>query len=198
MSDKAKKEQKQFDNYQFFCDSIKEKIRLHELWIRNKKGGKKAVLLNEDLSNLELFEGAILSRAIFQDCDLTEANFNRATLFETSFINCELRNAGFASAYLRSADFYASNITDAWFINSDLQLANFNGAKGEFVSFYSGSERHTVYIHCCDYVSCGAFKGTLNEFEICVKEVYGNTQGNYKDLELIIKLIRKFFNIKSK
>lgn len=88
---------------------LKEIVRLHELWLKGDKRGKRAVLK---------------VNTIARKCDLRGVNLEKAVLRL-----CELRLSNFEGANLQEVDFSGSSLTGCNLINTNLIHANFHHAK---------------------------------------------------------------------
>lgn len=80
-------------------EKLNKLLDLHLLFLRNQ-GGKKLVLLGEDLSGADL-SGADLSEAILSRADLFRANLSEANLSGANLFRANLSRANLSGANLR-------------------------------------------------------------------------------------------------
>ena len=108
--------------------NLKEVLELHKKWLEGEKGGEKANLSYEDLSDVDLnnldlrlanLEGAILSYAKLRNVDLGCANLSYANL-----INASLRGANLSYANLSYANLINANLRGVYLRGVDLNYAN--------------------------------------------------------------------------
>ena len=88
-------------------EELKEKIRLHKMWLNNESGGKKANLSGADLS------GADLSGADLYGADLSGANLYRANLSGASLSGAK-SIISFGPMPTSGRIIYASRHEDQW------------------------------------------------------------------------------------
>lgn len=97
---------------------LKRLLKAHEKWV-NGKGGKRLILIDETISNVDL-SGVNLSRAYFKGVRLLNVNLSDAMMLETVFEICEIKYVNFSSAKLDKAIFdYSTQI-----IHSDFESAH--------------------------------------------------------------------------
>ena len=82
---------------------IYEKLRQHEMWLNNEKGGGRADFTNANLSGANL-SGANLSGANLSRADLSDANLSGANLRYANLRRANLSDANLSDADLRCAD----------------------------------------------------------------------------------------------
>jgi excisionase family DNA binding protein len=102
---------------QISSEELREKLWLHEKWLRSEEGGEKAD-----------FGGYNLVRARFGFEDLREAVFTGANLFEASLPHANLAGADLSHADLRGADLSNAILQDADLRGADLSCTDFSGA----------------------------------------------------------------------
>jgi uncharacterized protein YjbI with pentapeptide repeats len=97
-------------------------LRKHDRWVRNLKGGSRAMLAYADLSGLRLrginLGGAVLTGANLANTDLSGCDLGDADLYAANLSNACLREANFEAADLRgaklnNADFSGANLHKA-------------------------------------------------------------------------------------
>lgn len=101
---------------------LKEILKLHNLWLNNKEGGKQANLRNTDLSYVNL-----------SYVDLSYANLSYANLKGTNLTGANLSYANLQGANLKGTNLSYANLTDADlsyvdFRHSDLMGVNLSCA----------------------------------------------------------------------
>ena len=110
---------------------LKEVLKLHKKWLEEEKGGKRADLSYEDLSNVDLkdinlryifLRGANLTDVDLRGVDLTGANLSVANLTRVNLINADLIEAN-----LIGADLIDANLTSANLIGANLTRADLKG-----------------------------------------------------------------------
>lgn len=118
-------------------EELAEIARLHDLWRREKDGGKRADLSwadlhGADLSGLNLssarFYGAKLYGASLQCADLSGARLCRADLYGSDLQGADLSGADLSAADLRCADVHYANLDGADLRAANLRAANLDGA----------------------------------------------------------------------
>ena len=107
------------DSNEIFIDgiSLKRILEDHKKWVRNEKGGKKAVLRGKDLSQVDFGIFASLSMIDFSGANLEGADFGWSAL----------EGADFSEANLEGAEFNCADLTDA-----DLRNCIIDGACLDF------------------------------------------------------------------
>ena len=98
----------------------------HALWRKNKKQGRRAVLVGYDLHELD-FSGADLQYAVFRESDLYGANLEDADLEDADLSDCDLSGAMLAHANLRNANLARAELTNADFTGTNCEGAIFTG-----------------------------------------------------------------------
>jgi len=136
-------------------EEVIEILKLHEKWLNDEEGGKKADFKDCNLSNLRIseadftgidFTGANLSKsdfrcsnfnfAIFTDANFSNSvvrccTFKHAELIRTNFYGSDMEHTNLEEADCTDADFRKtqlgmSNIIEAWFCNTDFNEAVLN------------------------------------------------------------------------
>lgn len=85
------------------------------------------------------FEGADVSRSVFTDCDMTEANLYRAVAVEAHFTNANLTNAKLTSANLLQAILRGAILRGADGRGANLFGVDMSGAIGDDRTSFSGA-----------------------------------------------------------
>src|SRR5262249_9673913 len=88
---------------QYWPDELQEILRLHELWVRGKEGGKRADLRHADLAGIELPE-AFLHGICLRKTDLRGALLYHAQLGEADLRDCDLSLSNLAKGILHDPD----------------------------------------------------------------------------------------------
>ena len=102
--------------------NLKEVLKLHKKWLEDEKGGKKADLSGENLSDVDLKD--INLRYVFlSDANLIGTNLIGANLECADLTGTDLTGADLTVANLRGANLSYANLSDA-----DLKYANLKGA----------------------------------------------------------------------
>jgi hypothetical protein len=143
----------------------------------------KAVKRNADLRNADLryayLGGAYLGCADLRNADLRNADLRNADLGGAYLRNADLRNADLRNADLRNADLRNADLGGAYLRNADLgEWGKLQSSSDILIVGTIGSRNGYTTIFHTDkgvFVMCGCFKGTLDEFEVKVKETH---QGN--------------------
>jgi hypothetical protein len=111
------------------------------------------------------FRGADLYVADLYGADLRGANLHGANLY-----GANLRGANLHGANLRDADLRGANLSGA-----NLRDANLSGAKTDqrFIMIGCIGSRKAMITYCFDndHIWCGCWSGSLDDFEIRVKDV---------------------------
>jgi hypothetical protein len=115
--------------------------------------------------------GADLSDSDLSDADLSGADLRWADLSWANLSGVNLRWANLSGVNLRWANLSGADLRDA-----DLHSANLQNAKTTLlilsVDGIGSKRRKTTYCKDFDKVWCGAFCGTLEEFESTVNKTY--------------------------
>ena len=118
---------------------LKNILALHEKWLNEEEGGKRANLHGADLDGICLdnvdFRNANLKCASFRGAVITNSDFRSADLYGADFRGAFLQGSDFASANLKNADFTWANLCDADFLNADLMGADLGEADIKGVDF---------------------------------------------------------------
>ncbi|BCJ86498.1 pentapeptide repeat-containing protein [Effusibacillus dendaii] len=167
-------------------EQLNEILEEHRKWWYYEEGGERANLRRADLCVANL-HGADLRVAYMRGADLRGANLHGAKLCGADLYGADLRGADLRGADLRGADLRGA----------DLSNANVTRVYGQtFMSVDNIGSRNskTVYHVDLDTVFCGCWKGTLNEFEKRVADVY--PEGKYrKQYDAAIRLFRELVQI---
>ena len=107
-------------------------IARHVLFLRQRAGGKRALLANHDLTGLA-FHAGNLSQADFTGSVLYEANLEKAQLDYCVFFGCDLRKANFHQASLKRADLRGATLRGAVMAGADLTDADLR--EGSFATY---------------------------------------------------------------
>jgi len=159
---------------------IQEHLRLHLLWVKGDKEGKRADLSGANLSEAYLF-GANLSRANLSGADLSGANLSRANLFGASLSRANLFGASLSRANLSRANLSRANLSEANLSRANLSSTNLSETfleKKAILSFFFG--RHTACYFGNDELQIGCHKYKLEEWIQKYKEI-GKKEGYSKD-----------------
>jgi len=116
---------------------LNEILRLHEMWLNDKEGGKRADFQQNNLQDANL-RGALLGLANLQYADLRNANLQDANLRGAllgladlqyaDLRNADLRHADLCDANLRHADLRHADLLDTDLRNANLQYADLRNA----------------------------------------------------------------------
>ena len=99
---------------------LNEILRLHQMWLNGKKGGKRANL-----------KGANLEEANLKGANLEGANLEGANLYNVNLIRADLEGANLEEAYLEGANLVQANLEGANLKGANLEGANLEGANLE-------------------------------------------------------------------
>lgn len=171
-------------------------------------------LVGADLSHADLRGVKLIAKNLFK------ANFCKANLYRAELDSAFLDQANFCKANLYEADFTGASITGAHFAGANLGKAilagaDFTGADlggaciGEWGELYDGTsdilivgplgrrKGYTTIYHTEKglFVQCGCFHGSMEQFELAVKEIHGNSK-HARDYQLLIDFARKKYHIK--
>lgn len=131
-------------------------LKLHNDWLNGEKNGKRAILIGENLSKMDLSEidlskadlsGANLSEANLSRSDLSEVNLSGANLTKANLYAAELKEANLLQVSATSANFSWANLYKANFSYSCLFKANFSNANLANSDFY---EAVLAEVNFCD------------------------------------------------
>ena len=146
----------------------------HAKWLNNIDGGIKANLSFADLSS------ANLSYTDLGFADLSSADLSSANLRYADLGSADLSNANLRYANLGSADLSSANLS-----YTDLGSAILNSAKLDKryiqVSCIGSAKGMTTYCFEDDKIWWGWFVGTLESFELQVKETHKNNEQYLKE-----------------
>jgi hypothetical protein len=122
---------------------LKEKLKLHKMWLAGGNGGERLNLAHANLENANL-----------ENADLRYANLENADLRNANLENADLRYANLRNADLRYANLRNANLVNADLRNANLENANLRNANLENI----GTNHNTIGYHIrCPEV--GAFIG---------------------------------------
>jgi len=117
---------------------------------------------------------------------LSSADLSSADLSFANLSSANLRSADLRSANLRFADLSSANLSFA-----NLRSANLSSAETDKryiqISCIGSNKRMTTYCFEDDFIWCGCFKGSLQEFEDAVNQTH-------KDNEQFLKEYTGFIN----
>lgn len=114
-------------------------LESHRKWLRGEEGGRRAILLNTNLSGLSLhgadltkadLRGANLFKTDLQFVNLEEADLSKANLSEAELFYGRLSNACLNKANLQNADLTYAFLFNADLSEADLCDARLSGIKG--------------------------------------------------------------------
>jgi len=118
-------------------DELKEILRLHEMWVYHKEGGRPADLRAADLTGVNLSRARLRSVNL-RNADLSRADLHGAYLYRADLSDADLTGANLRGAYLAEAnlhdakltatDLHAADLTDAQLRGADLRRADLSNA----------------------------------------------------------------------
>lgn len=115
----------------------------HQHWLRQDVNGWKKMRANLSSQTISKFDlkgvnlsGAILVKALFEECNLNDASLSGAILVNTRFDKCNLNVADLSGADMTQAKFYRASMQSACLDNATLIGAYLDGAKLSFASLY--------------------------------------------------------------
>jgi len=153
--------------------------------------GTRSDLRNADLRNADL-RNANLQGADLRNADLRNANLRNANLQGADLQDANLRNADLQGADLQGADLQDADLRDADLRDADLQGADLQGADLPCriiqISPIGSRKSQTVYNATHDFIRCGCFSGTLDEFSAKVSETHIGNRYNLEYSAMIIFL----------
>ena len=188
-------------------DKLCEIIESHGKWLRGKPGGERADLSDAKLRYADL-RYANLSNANLRGADLRYANLRYANLSDANLRYANLSNANLRVANLRGANLSDADLTNAILAEADLRdadltnailtKANLSGATTDKryiqVACVGSRKGTTTYCFDDDIVICGCWNdyegGTLDEFEVRVKEVHADNPQYLKEYLGFIAYVR--------
>jgi uncharacterized protein YjbI with pentapeptide repeats len=133
-------------------DEIKEKLRLHKMWLNDEEGGVRANLTGANLTEANLTR-ADLSRADLRWADLTGADLTGANLTEADLYGADLSRADLSRADLTGADLRGADLTGA----EGIHIFGPMPTSGRMIYAVRHGETWKV--------KAGCFWGTLDELE---------------------------------
>lgn len=101
-------------------EELDEVIRKHKLWLNGEEGGERAILVDRDLSGLDM-SGA----------DLRDAHMERADMRGASIDNADMRDAHMRGANMESIEMRGANMESAEMVNVNMRFATMIGANME-------------------------------------------------------------------
>ena len=168
---------------------LKNILALHEKWLNEEEGGKRANLHGADLDGICLdnvdFRNANLKCASFRGAVITNSDFRSADLYGADFRGAFLQGSDFASANLKNADFTWANLCDADFLNADLMGADLGEADIKGVDFD----------YACLPLWCGSLNAHFDDKQLkqiayhLVKAGLQSKNASYETKEELKKLI---------
>ena len=178
---------------------LKNILEKHKRWLMNEKDGKRANLSYTDLSNADL-NHTELQYAYLNHANLAKANLYHANLQFSELRFANLTNAELSNADLSGANLSGANLTNADLSNTNLQFANLTQAKLPKQIIQIGPigsrKSYTVINLGDDIITCGCWKGSLEEFKIRIDEVYPD--GKYRDQYLgVISLVESLRSVEN-
>lgn len=104
-------------------EELNEVVRLHNVWLKNAREGRRANLSFQELNGLNL-SGVNLSNAILEGCSLIDADVSNATLngadlYDVNFLCSNISNSSIKCANLSKANLSQTNLS-----NTDLSCSN--------------------------------------------------------------------------
>jgi len=99
---------------------LNEILRLHEMWLNDKEGGKRADFQQNNLQDANL-RGALLGLANLQYADLRNADLRHADLCDANLRHADLRHADLLDTDLRNANLQYADLRNANLKDADLQ-----------------------------------------------------------------------------
>ena len=107
-------------------EELKEKIALHQKWLKNEPDGIRATFskMDLDIADFRFSTDTNLQKALFTCSSLSFATFRKVCLRGADFSFADLRGAYFEDADLREANFEGANL-----FGVRLQGANLKGIK---------------------------------------------------------------------
>lgn len=124
----------------------------HEKWLKHKKGGKKLMLYNYDLTGLD-FSGHNLSYASMQDSIIDDADFTDCILNNAIFNNSRLRRACFYEADCTECSFKYADCTDCDFTSTNLDGAQLSIARF-YLSKFTETNLTNAFAYGADFRGC--------------------------------------------
>ncbi|MBR4040854.1 MAG: pentapeptide repeat-containing protein [Bacteroidaceae bacterium] len=171
-------------------------------------------LVGADLSHANLssanLTGVVLHNANLRGANLSFADLNNAYLVNANFCKADLRSANLRGSMLGYAKFSGANLDEAILVGVNMHEVNLGGACiGEWGELYDGTsdilivgplgrrKGYTTIYHTEKglFVQCGCFHGSMEQFELAVKEIHGNSK-HARDYQLLIDFARKKYHIK--
>lgn len=104
-------------------EELKEILKSHELWLNDKKAGKRANLSKCDLAEFNL-EQVNLEKANLEASDLRRVNLYGANLIQSNLRKALLSNADLQATELIEADLRHAKLDEADLLASDLRRAD--------------------------------------------------------------------------
>jgi len=128
---------------------------------------------------------ANLRYANLRYANLRYANLRYANLRYADLSYADLSYANLSSADLSSADLSSANLSSADLSSADLSYANLSSANLDkrYIQIACIGSRKGMTTYCFedDFIWCGCFKGSLNEFEAQVSLTHGKNEVYLKE-----------------
>jgi hypothetical protein len=118
-----------------------------------------------------------------------DKSFFRANLRSADLSSANLSSANLSSADLRYADLSYADLSSANLSSADLSYADLSKRYIQ-VSCIGSRKGMTTYCFDDDFIWCGCWKGTLEEFEKQVKATHKNNKQYLKEYLGFIKYVR--------
>ena len=157
-----------------------------------------------EIHGLNTLVEANLREANLTGADLTEANLIGADLSEANLIRANLSGAWINGANLTGADLNEANLIGVNLNEANLSGANLNGSdlsganlfniKGINIFYIGGigsEKRITYYIPKQNYICCGCFHGTMEEFEQKINETHKTDSLHRQQYERVVKYLKE-------
>jgi hypothetical protein len=146
---------------------------------------------SEENTIKKTLEEALKCSADLSYANLRSADLRSADLRSADLSSANLSSADLSSANLSSADLSYANLRSADLSSADLSSANLRSAETDKryiqISCIGSHKRMTTYCFEDDFIWCGCFKGSLQEFENTVNQTH-------KDNEQFLKEYIGFIN----
>ena len=157
----------------------REKLRTilekHEKWFLGESGGKRAMLMGENLKYADL-AGANLIGADLRGADLKYADLAGANLIGADLRGADLTDANLIGADLADVDLIYADLTDANLIGADLSHTLTDQIKGKSVISVQvdTSRPNNIISYWVDLGvwTTGCFQGSLDELKEKIEETH--------------------------
>jgi len=154
-------------------EELKEILRLHALWLEDRRQGKGANLSAATLSYANL-RGANLSDANLRGANLRCADLSDANLSDANLNGANLSGANLSGANLSYASLRGANLSDANLSYADLRCADLSGAD------LSGAD-----LSCADLSDATLSDANLSCADLSSPRSLWSTIGNSKEIKTI-------------